>query len=145
MVVDLEGKILFWHLPVDRTIASLPDSRNLWDVLWDNRKIVAGFAHSHPGAGIPSPSWTDVTTFAAIEAGLGRRLKWWITSEDSCIDLAWSGPDKHHYLGRTMTDEPLWLPPLRKVSAGILRGETNLVAMIDQQMYVEKENAHGSE
>ena len=42
---------------------------------------LAGVAHSHPGGGIPTPSWEDLTTFAAVEDGLGQRLVWWIVSE----------------------------------------------------------------
>ena len=82
VLIDLEGQPIYWHLPEDRSSGALPDSRNLWDVIWENRDKVSGFAHTHPGYGKPGPSYTDITTFAAIETGLGRRLHWWIATGD---------------------------------------------------------------
>jgi hypothetical protein len=119
VVVGLDGAALHWHLPPDRSAGALPDSRTLWDVLWDRRAQLLGFAHSHPGSGWPGPSWTDVTTFAAIEAGLGRRLTWWITSADRVVDLRWAGPGPHDYAVTQLSDEGLsWLADLRRLSAG---------------------------
>jgi len=78
---------------------------------------VAGFAHSHPGAGQPGPSWTDLTTFAALEAGLGRRLTWWITSADRLISLRWCGPGKHDYEAESAEERGCsWLLDLRRYS-----------------------------
>ena len=117
VVVTGSGPV-FWHLPLDRTGGSLPDSRQLWDVLWDHRKEeFLGFAHSHPGSGLPGPSWTDITTFTAIELGLGRRLTWWITSSDQVIRLNWRGPHKHDY-GAVLVDQPDWTTQLREHSKG---------------------------
>lgn len=86
-VVIAGGKPVFWHLPPGRTGGSLPDSRDLWDVLWEHRESLDGFAHSHPGSGWPGASHTDITTFRAIERGLGKKLKWWITSMDRMVLL----------------------------------------------------------
>src|SRR6185369_6039063 len=83
VVVGYEGEPIFWHLPEGRTAGYLPDSRELWEVIWENRHNVYGIAHSHPGSGLPGPSREDITTFAGIELGLGRRLVWWITSSNS--------------------------------------------------------------
>ena len=83
VVVDRGGQALYWHLPPGRCHTGLPDSRALWEVLWERRTELGGFAHSHPGRGEPCPSALDRSTFAAIEAALGRRLDWWITSEDT--------------------------------------------------------------
>lgn len=139
VVVGHDGKPIYWHLPVERTVASLPDSRKLWDIFWDNRKNIAGFAHSHPGRGLPAPSWTDITTFVAIETGLGCRLVWWITSEDAAISLVWSGPNPNDYAISAMLDVPEWLTSLRRVSAEVLRGGTNLAAMIDDPIHFNKD------
>lgn len=122
VVVGGDGLPVFWHLPMNRSSVALPDSRQLWDVLWENRRTVAGVAHSHPGSGMPGPSWTDLTTFAAIEAGLGRRLVWWITSDDQAISLVWSGPDTHQYMGVPFVAQPEWLSELRQQSYNINRG-----------------------
>lgn len=114
VVVDRDGAALHWHLPPDRQTAALPDSRDLWDVLWHHREQLLGFAHSHPGRGRPSPSWTDLTTFAAIEAALGRRLGWWITSADRVVAVVWEGPDIHDYTVLDREDAAFgWLPELR--------------------------------
>jgi hypothetical protein len=81
VVVGLDGSPLYWHLPLERTAGSLPNSRPLWDVFWEHRDNLLGFAHSHPGVGIPAPSQEDRTTFSAVERGLGKRLSWWICTE----------------------------------------------------------------
>jgi len=110
------GVHLYWHLPQNRTVASLPDSRDLWDAFWDNRRELLGFAHSHPGGGIPGPSHTDVTTFAAVEDALGVRLDWWITSDDHVVVCQWVGPDRLNYKVQLLDTEPYWASALRKVS-----------------------------
>lgn len=118
VVVTGEGPV-FWHLPPDRSGGALPDSRTLWDVLWGARKEeFLGFAHSHPHHGVPGPSWTDLTTFAAVELGLGRRLEWWIASMDRVIVLRWAGPGKHDYTTSLVEDEPEWAEQLREHSRG---------------------------
>ena len=77
---------VFWHLPPDRSAGYIPDSRKLWEEIWDHRLEDLIFAHSHPGRGhYPGPSSTDVTTFAAIEAALGRRIGWFITNETHLV------------------------------------------------------------
>jgi len=128
VVIDKKCEPLFWHLPPGRTAGSIPDTRQLWDVIWGNRDIVKGFAHSHPGSGPPAPSETDLGTFVAIEAALGRSLTWWITSSDRFLELQriekpyppWgvhsyttrSGV-QHHYLGVVVMPEMHWAQELR--------------------------------
>ena len=116
VLVDLNGEPIYWHLPADRSGGALPDSRPLWDVIWENRDRLLGFAHSHPGSGAPGPSYEDVTTFAAIEAALGERLVWWITSADQFVELRWVGPDKLHYRAWPRIYEPSWVQRLRDES-----------------------------
>lgn len=118
VVVTGSGAV-HWHLPEGRTGGSLPDSRKLWDVLWELRKEeFLGFAHSHPGSGVPGPSMTDITTFSGVEIGLGRRLDWWITSSDRVIVLNWQGPEKYAYNSLLTEHEPDWAPQLRDYSKG---------------------------
>ena len=76
LVFDLHGKTIYWHEPSGRTSGYLPDSQDLWDVLWDNRHRLGGVAHTHPWHGPALPSHTDLTTFAAVEKGLGKHLLW---------------------------------------------------------------------
>jgi hypothetical protein len=118
-VIAKDGSVIHWHLPPNRTSVALPDSRSLWDILWENRARLAGFAHSHPGSGLPGPSYTDVTTFAAIESALGVRLDWWITSTDHLIGLKWKGPGPHEYVGWEIQKEcepRTWIAELRRLS-----------------------------
>jgi hypothetical protein len=75
MVFDREGRAIFWPAP-QGSAGSIPDDRSLWDVLWENRYNLGGVAHTHPWDCPASPSGTDITTFAAIEAGLGQKLTW---------------------------------------------------------------------
>lgn len=120
VVVGFRGEPIYWHLPEARTAASLPDSRRLWDVLWENRAPLQGVAHSHPGAGLPIPSWQDYTTFAGVELALGRRLVWWIASRDSLVTVLWAGPGTYDYvvlpLSGTAAEQYRWLPELRRTS-----------------------------
>lgn len=108
-----EERPYYWHQPTGRTGGSLPDSRALWDVLWAQRYYLSGVAHSHPGRGQPGPSTEDLTTFAAVEAALGRRLLWWIVSEDQAVVLLWI---KDHYHSVPLPDEPEWITELRRRS-----------------------------
>ena len=86
-VFDVSGNVLLWHVPNGRSGGAIPDSRDLWEVLWENRESLGGVAHTHPWTGTPVPSTTDITTWEAIERGLGRRLLWPIVtmSEVRCF------------------------------------------------------------
>ena len=119
-VVVSGSDVLYWHTPEMCTSVSIPDSRELWDVLWEHRKSPAiGFAHTHPGDGIPCPSITDLTTFAAIERGLGRRLLWWIVSSDCIVEIHWEGPNQYDYKS-TEVNETWWAMPLRMASKSLM-------------------------
>lgn len=116
VILDFDYEPLFWHVPHDRSVGALPDSRNLWDIFWDNRQRVLGFAHSHPGYGVPAPSMTDLTTFAAVEAGLGVRLSWWIISGAAAICCKYEGPDKLDYRTYRVGYNSPWVRRLREFS-----------------------------
>ena len=83
LVFDKQGRTLHWHEPSGRSGGSIPDTRSLWDVLWEHRPIekggsgrLGGVAHTHPWDGFSGPSQTDVTTFRACEQGLGGLFLW---------------------------------------------------------------------
>lgn len=116
VLIAKDGSPLYWHLPADRSAGALPDSQDLWEVIWENRRNLLGFAHSHPGSGLPGPSMEDITTFIAIESALARRLVWWITSSDQLVHVNWIGPEKFSYLVTPSIEEPAWLAELRKQS-----------------------------
>ena len=118
VVVDVDGSPLHWHLPPGRTAVAIPDSPELWEVLWRYRDRVAGIAHTHPGAGIPVPSKEDLTTFAACEAALGRRVRWWIVTRDHARCFRWGGPERLEYTTCEDAEDPPWLEALRTESFG---------------------------
>lgn len=97
LVFDFHGGVIHWHVPPDRSSAALPDSADLWQVLWDNKEILGGVAHTHPWSGSAGPSQTDVTTFAAVEAGLGDRLVWPIVTFSEVRYFTWAGPGRLAY------------------------------------------------
>lgn len=97
LVFDRDGRTLHWHEPAGRSSTSIPDSRRLWDVMWEHRGQLGGVAHTHPGSGEPMPSQTDVTTWSACELGLGRRLVWPIVTVDRLAVFAWTGPRELDY------------------------------------------------
>lgn len=117
VLIGRDGTPIFWHLPPGRSSGNLPDSRELWDVIWENRATLYGFAHSHPGNNRPAPSWEDITTFAAIESALGRRLHWWITSSDVLVLVRWVGPGAHDYGVLGDRYEAPWLTELRRLTS----------------------------
>ena len=92
LVFNREGTALIWHTPHGRTQGSIPDSRFLWDMLWTFRHQLGGVAHTHPWDGHAAPSRTDVTTFRAIEVGLGRLLLWPIVT---FTEVRWYGYDPY--------------------------------------------------
>ena len=123
-VINIHGEPIFWHEPGGRSGGALPDSRQLWDVLWQAQSHgwLAGFAHSHPGGGVPGPSREDVSSFVAIENALGRPLNWWITSADRTVIVRRSTmdsvPGREIYASTQIVveNEPIWVPELRRRS-----------------------------
>lgn len=115
-VIDVYSTVTYWHL--GDSGGSIDDSKKLWDEIWKvhKRGELAGFAHTHPGSGVPSPSSTDLSTFAAIESGLGKRLNWWVSSSD--VVKAWHF-DNGCYMPSALYSEflePPWVKPLRLLS-----------------------------
>lgn len=89
LVFDKEGKTIHWHLPPGRSSGAIPDTRDLWEILWANRHNLGGVAHTHPWDGIATPSQTDITTFKAIELGLGIQLFWPIITFNHVAVYIW--------------------------------------------------------
>jgi hypothetical protein len=85
VLLGLNNSVITWHTPNERSVVKLPESRDLWEIIYDNKDTVTGFAHTHPGDGSPGPSHTDITTFIAIENALGKHLNWFILSSDSQV------------------------------------------------------------
>lgn len=96
LIFDRHGRTIAWHEPKDGTSVSIPDSRPLWDLIWENRDRIGGIAHTHPFPGEAQPSVTDTTTFRAIEQGLGRNLLWPIVTMTDCKTFVYMEYDAEH-------------------------------------------------
>ena len=114
VVIGKQGEVLLWHEPENASGGALPDSRQLWEFFRDNWPKIWGFAHTHPD-GYSRPSWTDITTFAAIEAALDLRFTWWIVTQ-KLTEVMWVGKDIHSYSSVTVDDELEWVESLRRRS-----------------------------
>lgn len=90
LVFDEQGDTLRWHEPLGRSGGSLPDSRDLWLYLLENRGVIGGIAHTHPWDGPAWPSTTDVTTFRALEQGLGKLFLWTVVTFTDVKHFAWN-------------------------------------------------------
>ncbi len=119
LVFDREGETIHWHEPAGRTAGSLPDSRDLWEVLWEHRDRLGGVAHTHPWDGPASPSGTDLTTFAAVERGLGRRLVWPVVTYTDVAHLVFDAARGDYVRGEAV--EIRDLEALREKSRGGVR------------------------
>ena len=76
LVFDEQGRIIRFHRPPGCTSCGIPDTRSLWETMWEWRERLGGVAHTHPWSGTAGPSQTDVTTWRACEQGLGKLLLW---------------------------------------------------------------------
>lgn len=114
-IVDCDGNVLLWK---NGRTAAVDDDAEFWHMLWENKHRIKIVAHTHPGRGIPIPSHEDVTTFAAVEAALGRRLEWWIVSADSVTKHTWFGNGEMSYedINIEMDTPPTWVDELRRRS-----------------------------
>jgi hypothetical protein len=122
VIIGYDDEPIFWHAPADRSVGAIPDSRPFWDVIWENRDSIAGIAHSHPGGGVPAPSREDITTFAGVEKGLGKRLNWWIATNAIAVVLCrWTGPHKYDYEVLRVGAGSPWVEELLRISEGEVR------------------------
>lgn len=126
IVVGQAGAITLTHVPAGRTAVAIPDAPDLWEHLIEHRDTTVAVAHLHPGAGVPSASREDLTTFDAIERGLGRRLQWWIATSDAVARFSWDERAGRYFRAETMKNapaaEPTWVPYLRSLGHDTTKG-----------------------
>jgi Prokaryotic homologs of the JAB domain len=89
--------------------AALPDSRARWEAIWRHRAELAEIAHSHP-RGPACFSAEDLTTMAAVDDALGRRLSYCVVTADKVLRRTAGGATLEPDL------EPSWVPALRAAS-----------------------------
>ncbi len=63
---------------------ALPDSRARWEQIWRLREDIVEIAHTHPQGGLKFSN-EDLTTMAALDAALGRRLRYAIVTPDAML------------------------------------------------------------
>lgn len=80
------GMPLYWHAPDSATSYYLPDSRPLWNVMWELRAQLREVAHVHPGMML-EPSDEDLTTFDAVDLALGTRIAWSIVGAQGGVAI----------------------------------------------------------
>jgi hypothetical protein len=106
-LVDAEGGVLW----TDRSTSAiaLPDSPPRWRAIWAHRDRIAVIAHSHPHGPLAF-SDEDRTTMTAIDAGLGRPVRYAVVTIDA---LLYREADGRLAVAGT---EPGWAAELRRAS-----------------------------
>jgi len=121
LVFDTEGRAIFWKGPKGSFEGYVQDSELLWDRIWSARDRIGGVAHTHPWAGEAHPSYIDVTTFEAIERGLGQRLLWPIVTMTEVGYFHWNLARGYERTKSPFEGNPWWIDnveELRRVSGG---------------------------
>lgn len=108
-----ENDTVLWsdasHSPTE-----LPDSRARWDAIWTRRAHLVEIAHTHPLGGAAF-SHEDETTMAALDAALGRPLRYSIITPDAMLRRIPSEHDARP-LDTLVESEPWWTALIRSAS-----------------------------
>jgi hypothetical protein len=123
-LIGVDGTVL-WH-DASGTASALPDSRRRWEAIWRYRAELAEIAHTHPG-GLPHFSAEDLTTMAAIDDALGRRLCYAVVTVDKLLRRTAEG------VTLEPEEQPPWVAALRATSG---LETTNGVGNGDSQHHV---------
>jgi hypothetical protein len=102
---------VMWADTSDSPLA-LPDKRERWEQIWLRRETIVEIAHSHP-VGPAAFSAEDHTTMVAIDAAVGRPLRYAIVTPDAVVRTGQA------HDGEIEDQEPWWVALLR-ASSGIL-------------------------
>ena len=82
LLVSKSGAIL-WS-DTGASALALPDSRARWDAIWRHRDELGIIVHSHP-LGPRAFSHEDVTTMDAVDAALGRPLRYAVLAPEGLV------------------------------------------------------------
>lgn len=85
---SVHGAAGYIHVPQRAQSGLVPDSPELWDVIWHLRGDLLGIAHTHP-PGCNHPSQLDLETARSVERALGCKLRWWIVDPASGLTTEW--------------------------------------------------------
>lgn len=106
MLIGRGGALLWSDASSDPS--RLEDSQARWQAIWRHRDELEELSHSHP-LGPLAFSEEDVTTMAALEAALGKSLKFSIVAPSGMLL-------KLGEVERRVDDEPWWAALLRLAS-----------------------------
>lgn len=107
-------EVVLWR---ERSIsaAAMPDSRARWAAIWQHREVLVEIAHSHP-AGPLAFSAEDLTTMLALDAALGRDIRFSVITADAMLRRERDGTTT------VVTEEPAWASLLR-ADSGLAESE----------------------
>ena len=106
-LIDVKGAVI-WS-DAGPNAAALPDSRARWEAIWTHRETLAEIAHSHP-IGPRAFSLEDETTMEALDAALGKKLRFSVVAPDGRVVRDEKGEV------RTSEERPWWAALLRLAS-----------------------------
>ncbi len=129
LVFDDQGRVIRFHLPHGRTQGSIPDTRDLWEVMWKWRAQLGGVAHTHPWNGRAAPSQgcgrrscdcpqcfrADVPTFRGCEQALGSLLLWPVVTFDDIGYYGWNSVTEQYVRCRVPTFEDTLMPAIERL------------------------------
>ena len=105
--------VVLWS-DASRSPIALPDSRVRWEAIWSRRDQVLEVAHTHPLGGA-NFSAEDETTMAALDAALGRRLRYSVVTPTQMLRRISGGiPEQPGDL--IVEAEPWWTALIRSAS-----------------------------
>ncbi len=96
---------------------ALPDSRARWQAIWSRRDHIIEIAHTHPLGGAKF-SLEDETTMVALDAALGRRLRYAVVTPTQLL-RRFPGErtePSEHADDHIVEDEPWWTTLIRSAS-----------------------------
>ncbi len=108
-----EGDVVLWS-DASRSPTALPDSRARWQAIWTRRDRIVEIAHTHPLGGAAF-SAEDETTMAALDAALGRRLRYVVVTPTAMIRRA-PAPCDEQPDDAVVEAEPWWTDLIRSAS-----------------------------
>ncbi|MBV8756526.1 MAG: Mov34/MPN/PAD-1 family protein [Deltaproteobacteria bacterium] len=101
------GAAILWS-DASTSAVALPDSRERWEAIWRHREELEVIAHSHP-VGPSAFSGEDETTMNAVDAALGRRMRYAVVAPRMTISREGERTEP-------MIPEPWWAGLLRLAS-----------------------------
>jgi hypothetical protein len=104
-----EDEAVLWSDASESPVA-LPDSRARWETIWRLRERIVEIAHTHPLGGTHF-SREDETTMQALDAALGRKLRYSVVTPAAMLRRTADGD--------VLVDAEPWWATLIRVASGI--------------------------